>query len=299
MKVLILGANGFIGKHMSVGLEQLGYEVVRADITNGGYSECKIIDPVRPDFLGIFSSEQYDICINCSGAASVPESITNPFKDFTLNTIRIAEMLEAIRQVSPKTKFIHLSSAAVYGNPTKFPITESDSLSPVSPYGWHKLQAEEICREYSALHGIGTLSLRIFSAYGPGLRKQLFWDLYQKALRNELIELFGTGDETRDFIYVEDIASCVALLIRKSVFDGRAVNIANGEAISVRSAVTILLDALDLKRELVFSGAGRIGDPHYWQADIAYLKALGYFPAYTLKNGLNTVATWMVNSKAG
>lgn len=294
MKILVLGANGFIGRHLAAALDRLGYQITRADIFSVSDHTCVIIDPANTDFSAFFSTHPCDICINCSGAASVPESFSNPFNDFTLNTVRIAEMLEGLRRSSPNARFIHLSSAAVYGNPLKYPIAETDQLRPVSPYGWHKLQAEEICREYAALHGIKTLSLRIFSAYGPGLRKQLFWDVYQKALKNKRIELFGTGDETRDFIYVEDIATCVDLLIKKSVFDGRAVNIANGEAISVRTAASTLLDALGLHRELVFSGAGRVGDPQYWQADISYLKNMGFNPSHTLKLGLGEVAKWIV-----
>lgn len=293
MRVLILGANGFIGKHMSSGLEQIGYKVVRADITNGGDNTCIVYDAGRPDFFAIFSAEQYDVCINCSGAASVPESVINPYNDFTLNTVRIAKMLDALRQKSPKTKFIHLSSAAVYGSPTKFPIVETDTLKPVSPYGWHKLQAEEICREYSTLHGINTLSLRIFSAYGPGLRKQLFWDVYQKGLKNDSIELFGTGNETRDFIYVEDITNCIDILIKKAIFDGRAVNVANGEAVTVKAAVTTLIDAIGWQRKLAFSGTERVGDPQYWQADISYMKELGFLPKFSLTNGLAVMAKWI------
>lgn len=294
MKILLLGANGFIGKHIALWLERSDYNVLRADINSDGDRACILIDPVHPDFEALFGSEQYDICINCSGAASVPESLNNPFHDFTLNTMRIAEILEGMRLVSPETRFIHLSSAAVYGNPVSFPIMESDPVNPVSPYGWHKLQAEEICREYSSVHGVKTLSMRIFSAYGPGLRKQLFWDVYQKALKNERIELFGTGNETRDFIYVDDIAACINILIRNSVFDGRAVNIASGEATSVRTAVTTLLEALGWQREIVFSGEGRSGDPRYWQADVSYMKELGFVPAYSLRNGMGKVASWMI-----
>ena len=294
MKILLLGANGFIGKHIAGGLQRIGYHVVRADITSDSDQACILIDQLTPDFEVLFSSAQYDVCINCTGAASVPESLNNPSHDFKLNTVRIAEMLDALRLVSSTTRFIHLSSAAVYGNPVSYPIREDALLKPVSPYGWHKLQAEEVCREYFTVHGIETLSLRIFSAYGPGLRKQLFWDVYQKALKSERIEFFGTGNETRDFIYVDDITSCIDILIRKSVFDGRAVNIANGEAVSVRTAVTTLINALGWRREIIFTGVERAGDPHFWQADVAYIKSLGYVPAYTLSTGIGKVATWVV-----
>ncbi len=294
MKVLVVGSNGFIGKNISDGLKNVGYEVSNVDIVGLSGYDYIVIDPVNPNYSEIFSDIEYDVCINCSGAASVPESISNPFNDFTLNTVRIAQMLEAIRINSPKTKFIHFSSAAVYGNPTKFPISESEELNPVSPYGWHKMLAEKICLEYSSLHAINTISLRVFSAYGPGLRKQLFWDVYQKALVGDKVNLFGTGNETRDFIFVEDLTHSVDILIRKGIFDGRAVNIANGYPITVKEAVTKLLAEIKIEKEIVFSGTNRMGDPQYWQADIAYLQELGFSPNYSLEQGLAKTARWLL-----
>lgn len=292
MKILVLGVNGFIGARLKECLTKRGYQVIGADISDTGSN--LIIDPSCPDFSAVFSSDDFRVCINCTGAASVPESFNNPLHDFTLNTLRIAEMLEAFRRVSPRTRFIHLSSAAVYGNPQKFPIHEMDIVKPVSPYGWHKLQAEEICREYAMVYGLEILSMRVFSAYGPGLRKQLFWDVYQKALVRQHIELFGTGNETRDFIFIDDIAACVDIFIKKGIFDGRAVNVASGAAVTVRAAVTTLLDALNWDREISFTGTERTGDPLFWQADISHLQELGYIPAFSLVDGVEKLATWLV-----
>jgi len=143
---------------------------------------------------------------------------------------------------------------------------------------------------------VGTLSLRIFSAFGPGLRKQLFWDIFQKARRGQRVDLSGTGEETRDFIFVEDIAACIGLLIRDCHFDGRAVNVASGEAVTVRTAATALLAALRWDRELVFSGDKRLGDPSFWRADISSIRNLGFRPAHTLEHGLEKVAQWMLQS---
>jgi len=80
-----------------------------------------------------------------------------------------------------KCKYLHISSAAVYGNPKQLPVKETDNCQPLSPYGWHKWMSELICQEYFRLYNIRSLIVRPFSVYGPGLRKQLFWDLYGKA----------------------------------------------------------------------------------------------------------------------
>ena len=294
MKILVLGASGFIGRHISTLLNQLGHEIIGADIPHRENGDYLLIDPQNPDFETLFRTAKVEACINCTGAASVPDSFTNPLHDYTLNTLRIAQILEAIRKVSAKTKFVHFSSAAVYGNPSStLPITESTELKPLSPYGWHKRSAEEICQEYARLFGIQSISLRIFSAYGPHLRKQLFWDLYQKALHQPRVELFGTGKETRDFIYVADIAHALHALLLFGDFDGRAANVASGTASTITTAAHLFLEALDIRKEVLFTGTERTGDPAYWQADISYLKSLGFTPQFELQSGLGHVADWL------
>jgi dTDP-glucose 4,6-dehydratase/UDP-glucose 4-epimerase len=293
MKVLLIGTSGFIGQHAFKLFSQWGYDVLQADISSNDPS-CIILDKLKPDFKNIFENNKIDVCINCSGAASVPDSILNPSNDFYLNTVRVQEILDAIRNYSLKTKFIHLSSAAVYGNPTTFPILETSGTSPLSPYGWHKLIAEKICSEYTSIFGIETISLRIFSAYGPGLCKQIFWDTYKKSLGSYQIEFFGTGNETRDFIYVEDVVACFDLIIKSGIFDGRVVNIANSIPVKIHDAVSLMLKVLNLNNEIIFTGSTRVGDPLNWEADISYLKQIGYKPMFSLKNGLERVAEWII-----
>lgn len=293
--VLVLGANGFIGKQVVATLRLNQYRVIKADIqTSQCDDECLIFDAVEPNFVDLFSQTKPDVCINCTGAASVPLSFSTPLSDYQLNTQRIIEMLDALREIKLGIRFIHLSSAAVYGNPVELPVLESSVIKPLSPYGWHKHYAELACQEYATLHKIPALSLRIFSAYGPGLRKQLFWDTYQKAKQNDRLELFGTGNETRDFIYVEDIARCIDTLIRKGDFDGRAVNVASGDAIKISTAVSTLISSLGWSRNCEFTGEERVGDPLYWQADVSYLESLGFTPAFSLSQGLEQVAQWML-----
>ena len=99
------------------------------------------------------------------------------------------KILVAIRDRNSSCKFINFSSAAVYGNPKFLPITENSVCKPLFPYGFHKLQSELLLTEYYNFFGLKTCSLRVFSAYGPLLKKQLFWDLYQKAIQNDTISL--------------------------------------------------------------------------------------------------------------
>ena len=293
-RILVLGSEGFIGATVARELEKHFESVQCADIVYGikraGY-HC--IDPENPDFPKLLDTTRPDVLVNCSGAASVPLSFENPSRDFRLNTLRIAEILETVRTNAPGVRFVHLSSAAVYGSPKKLPVTEDAVSSPVSPYGWHKLFAEQICREYSDLFGVQSISLRIFSCYGPGLRKQLFWDVFRKSRQSARVRLFGTGEEARDFIYVDDIAQAIRIVIEGASFDGRVVNAAGGRMVTIREAVDAFLRHLGSEFYAEFTGEVRRGDPDRWAADISYLESRGFYPHYDIARGLERTAKWL------
>lgn len=292
-RILIIGSEGFIGSAVARVLRAT-HKIQRADIVYGIEGEdYHRIDADAPDFAQLLDVTKPEVVVNCSGAASVPLSFENPARDFRLNTLRVNEILEAIRISLPSARFIHLSSAAVYGNPTTLPVSEDAPAAPVSPYGWHKFYAEQICREYATLFNLQCISLRIFSCYGPGLRKQLFWDSYQKALKSKTPQFFGSGQEARDFIFVDDLARAIQLIIEKADFDGRAINAASGTMTTIREAVETLFGHLGEQYTAHFTGQARRGDPDRWVADISYLKKLGFYPAFDVKTGLERTAEWL------
>ncbi|MEO6287389.1 MAG: SDR family oxidoreductase [Dyadobacter sp.] len=294
MKVLIIGSKGFIGAHVADYFSSLpDTEVFECDVMVD-YEKVNyfLIDATNSDYQNIFQNNPFDVCINCSGAASVPDSIKNPFRDFTLNTYNVVKMLDAIRTNQPGCKFINLSSAAVYGNPTELPVHEKLPLNPISPYGIHKMQAEQVCQTYSSFYNIPTCSLRIFSAYGNGLKKQLFWDLYRKAKNSGAIEMFGTGNETRDFIHVDDVVRAIQCCISNAPFIGEAINVANGEEIKISSVVAIFLSHFQSEKAVNFNNVEKKGDPLNWKADISQLKTLGYFPTVSINQGLERYFLW-------
>lgn len=293
MKILIVGSKGFIGSHcvdyFSRNHEVWGCDVV-LDYNMPNYIS---IDAVDSDFLGIFEQRQYDVCINCSGAANVPFSLEKPFNDFKLNTLNVYKLLEAIRKHAPLCKFITMSSAAVYGNPESLPILEGQKRKPVSPYGYHKVIAEMICEEYSRFWNIKTCCLRIFSAYGPRLKKQLFWDLYHKIQEQEEPTLWGTGNESRDFIYISDIVRIIDLAINHSKFDGEVVNVANGKQITITEVSKTVCGIVGTKKKIKFNGEKRKGDPINWEANIDIIKSWGYNPSVDLKTGAYNFVCWV------
>ena len=297
MKILIVGSRGFIGSHcvdyFEKNNEVWGCDVVLDYASNHYFS----IDAVDSDFQNIFQQQKFDVCINCSGAANVPFSLERPINDFKLNTLNVFKLLEAIRLYAPGCKFINMSSAAVYGNPLSLPIKESDKRNPVSPYGLHKLMAEIVCEEFYHFWGMKTCSLRIFSAYGPRLKKQLFWDMYNKVKNQSELVLWGTGRESRDFIYVKDVIRVINLIINRGSFDGSVYNTANGMQNSIAEVAEIFVNVLGTNTKISFNNEERRGDPLNWEADISRIKALGYAPEYTLKRGIEEYVLWIKSLK--
>jgi len=297
MKILIIGSKGFIGLHCLHYFAAV-HEVWQCDVVADYVSKnYYIVDATNADYNDIFQSEKFDICINCSGAASVPDSIKNPQRDFTLNVVNVFKQLDAIRKFNKECKYINISSAAVYGNPKKLPIKESHTLNPISPYGTHKIMAEQVCQSFFQNFGVHTISLRVFSAYGPGLKKQLFWDLYHKMNTNKKVELYGTGEETRDFIYIKDLLNAIDCIINKASFNAEIVNVSNGLEHKIKDVVKFFYKHITPDVDVIFTGDERKGDPSFWKADITLLKSYGHTQNYSIKKGIKNYIEWLKEIK--
>jgi UDP-glucose 4-epimerase len=297
MNILIIGSKGFIGSHCVTYFAKMDTvwqcDVVTDYITKPYY----LVDATNADYKEVFQSQTFDVCINCSGAASVPDSIINPQRDFMLNTVNVSMQLEAIRKYNPDCKYINLSSAAVYGNPQYLPIDELHPLQPISPYGVHKQMSETLCQSYHYNYNLNTCSVRIFSAFGKGLQKQLFWDLYQKAQLGTEVTLFGTGNETRDFIHINDIMLALDLIINKAAFNHDIFNLASGRQLSIKEVAETFYKQLDRPINIQFKGENRSGDPLHWVADITELERLGFKVQTSLEEGLKQQVAWLEESK--
>ncbi|HEY2581888.1 MAG TPA: NAD-dependent epimerase/dehydratase family protein [Mucilaginibacter sp.] len=298
-KIFILGSEGFIGNHCINYFLRKGYQVFGCDlldIQNPAYTYFKI-SRFDPEFYKYFDFIKFDVCINAAGSGSVPLSFSHPYNDFEANSIDIFKILEAIKNYNPDCRYLNISSAAVYGAPQKLPIDEQSKIAPLSPYGWHKYLSELICKEYHALYKIKTCSVRPFSVYGPGLKKQLFWDIYQKCRQSQKVELFGTGDESRDFIYVDDLIAAFNLIIEKDCFNGITINIATGIETSIKHAAELLCGHIDPNIKISFNNQAREGDPLNWRADISTLSSLGFKSQTTIETGLYNYNEWLKEKK--
>jgi len=293
MNILIIGSKGFIGLHC-VDYFSKDHEVWQCDVvTDYTTRNYFTIDATNADYTEVFKDRNFDVCINCSGAASVPDSIKNPLRDFNLNVTNVFKQLNTLRKLNPSCKYINLSSAAVYGNPEYLPIDEAHPCHPISPYGRHKKMAEDICEEFNKNYQLKTCSLRIFSAYGQGLRKQLFWDLYSKSKTNETVILYGTGNESRDFIHVSDVVQAITVVIENSNFDADIINVANGKETTIHDACAAFYSELDDTTKFQFGGEKRVGDPINWVANTNRLEEMGYKTKIDLESGLLSYVTWL------
>ena len=164
---------------------------------------------------------------------------------------------------------------------------------PISPYGYHKLMSERICEEFHRFFGLKPVHCVFFQPMVKGLKKQLFWDLFQKAKNNSEINLFGTGNESRDYIYIGDLLQAVLLVALNAKCEGQAINVANGEEISIKECVKVFYNLFEPKINYRFSGQVRQGDPNNWAADISILKDLGYKQKYSLQDGLMNYYKWL------
>ena len=293
MKILIIGSNGFVGSHCVDYFAAKGDDVWCAGVHDLQKPKYFKLDRENTNFKHLFQSQVYDVCINATGSANVGFSFENPSKDFELNVINVQKLLVAIRDYNSTCKFINFSSAAVYGNPQILPITETAYCKPLSPYGFHKLQSELLLTEYHNFFNLKTCSLRVFSAYGPRLKKQLFWDLYQKAIISNEISLFGTGKETRDFIYIDDLLQIIDLIIQYSPFEGSMYNASSNVEVTIDEAAKTFAMLFNQNKKITFNGEIKIGDPLNWLANIEQVKNMGFVPQYNLKSGLKKYIQWL------
>jgi UDP-glucose 4-epimerase len=299
--VLVTGSSGFLGAHILRGLRLRGWtalEVPRAAcLPHGTVSERSgrsrsSCDPLR-DLEAMLSRTRPYALVHAAGSASVPASMADPQADFESSALLLIRVLDSLRRNSPDCRVVMLSSAAVYGNAERIPITETTPLKPISPYGFHKIVCETLAQEFHSVYGLPICAVRIFSAYGQGLRKQVLWDIGNKAFKKGTVRLLGTGRESRDFIHVSDIVLGIATLLERGEFRSEVYNLAGGSETTISRIAHLLVDALGVSSRIEFEGSQRPGDPIRWVADMSRLSGLGFKPRISIEEGISLYAEWL------
>jgi UDP-glucose 4-epimerase len=306
VRLLITGISGFIGGSVGRYAARAGHVVMGTGRANdaakgwtGLYARCAGSD----DLTSVIQEFRPDVVVNAAGTASVGASVDDPLNDFRSSVQTCIDVLDAVRRSGNRPLVVIPSSAAVYGNPASLPVAEDAALQPISPYGFHKAACELLAREYAECFGLNVLACRFFSVFGPAQHRLLVWEIYQQLAGPEQIAwLSGTGEETRDFLYIDDLAAALLALLEKSAGPDKYVvlNVASGVETSVLQLAETIRDAVAPGKEIRCRGHERRNDPLRWRADVSRLATLlPSWRARTLDDGVAAcTAAWQERNRS-
>jgi len=317
-KILITGAAGFIGYHLSKRLCSNKCKVVGIDSINSYYSTqlkqdrlkelhgCDNFRFIKLDICDkkelddLFATENFDVVINLAAQAGVRYSIEQPYKYIDSNLIGFINILEACRH-HPVKHLIYASSSSVYGNSDKIPFCVKDDCNePVSLYAATKKSNELMAHSYAQLYKIPVTGLRFFTVYGPmGRPDMAYFSFTERIFNGETIQIYNNGDLERDFTYVDDITQAIEKLIGLP-FDTaeelekpyRLFNIGNNTPVKLMHFINTLEQLTGKKASKEFLPMQK-GDVYKTYADISQLQdRLGYKPNTSIENGLCKFVAW-------
>jgi len=313
--MVVTGAAGFIGSHLVERLLAAGHEVVGIDSFEDYYPRpLKEGNIARARVAGRFTLVDENL-LSMAGAAAaggsrldevlagagcvfhlaaqagVRASWGQSFRIYSDNNVLATQMvLEACRREGVP-RVVYASSSSVYGDTDRLPMHEDANCRPVSPYGVTKLAGEQLCRLYWKNHGVPTVSLRFFTVYGPRQRPDMAFHLFLRALHEgRPLEMYGTGSQTRDFTFVDDIVEGIVRAV--DGVDGAVYNLGGGSRVTLLEAIHTLESVSGLTAEVRGEGV-QPGDVKHTWADLGRAREdLGYAPQVPLEEGLRRETEW-------
>jgi UDP-glucose 4-epimerase len=296
MNFLVTGAAGFLGSALANRLAREGHQVRGLDDLSAG-------DPTRLEPNVLFTRgdvtnrpkmwtllQDVDCVYHLAARVSVPESIIYPREYNTVNVGGTVSVMEAMRDVGVK-RVVFISSGAVYGDQDIEPFTEQTPPEPASPYAVSKLSAEFYVRTIGALWGIETVVLRVFNAYGPGqplpaAHPPVIPHFLRQTARGGTLVIHGNGQQSRDFVYLDDVVEAMVASATAPSIDRTVMNIGSGVTTSIRTLAQYVLEAVGVGAEWLYLEEQDPG-PSQMRADISLArKKLGYQPRVSLQEGL-------------
>jgi UDP-glucuronate 4-epimerase len=313
MKILVTGAAGFIGFHLSRQLLGKGHEVTGVDSISGYYStrlkqdRVELLSPYRmfsfsemdvcnrSDIESLFASGNFDMVIHLAAQPGVRYSIDAPHKYIESNIVGFLNVLEASRQ-NKVSHFLYASSSSVYGNRVGGSFSEAgDTDHPESLYAATKKSNELIAYSYTRQFGIQAIGLRFFSVYGPWGRPDMaYFSFTKKILRGELVPVFNNGEMVRDFTYIDDICNGVVSLVETvdKLPQYKVYNLGNNKPLKISQLIEAIEEALG-RKALIDLKPMQSGDVVFTCADIAEsFKDFGYKPVTSIKEGVGKFVDW-------
>jgi UDP-glucose 4-epimerase len=308
MKAIVTGAAGFIGSNLCQKLLADGFSVTGIDSFTDFYprwikernisplrahNEFEFLDQDLDDLDTADILEGADCVFHLAAQAGVRASWGRNFDIYLKNNIRVTQKLLEASKGLPLKKFIYASSSSVYGLTPTLPMLETNPVHPLSPYGVSKLAAEQLCFLYHKNFGVPAMSLRFFTVYGPSQRPDMAFHKFFKALAEDReIAVFGDGQQTRDFTFVDDIvqASLAALVSGKP---GETYNVGGGHRKKLADVIRLMEGISRMKAKVLWTEKQKGDVPDTW-ADIRKARQdLGYSPKTRLDEGLEQEWRWI------
>ena len=309
--MLVTGGLGFVGSNLVLRLVELGAQVLVVDSMLPAYgATTKNIDPVadqvQVDLSDVRDGERMqalvrgqELIFSLAGQISHSESMRDPMTDLQINCSSQLSLLECCRNENPGVKIVFASTRQLYGRPQYLPVDEAHPLAPVDVNGINKLAAERYYTLYNDVYGLPTVSLRLTNTYGPRMeisndKKGFVGVFLNKALRGERIQIFGTGEQRRDFNYVTDVVDALLLAGESDSVNGQVYNLGHPDPASLLRFIEILRRFVDFETEVVpFPAEAKAIDIGDYYGDYSkYREATGWDPRIGLEDGLERAVRW-------
>lgn len=297
-RILVTGGAGFIGSRLASRLCQDNDVVVLDSLVSGDRetvpAEAEFIEgDIRDESAVADAIAGVDCVFHEAALVSVDRSVEVPTESHDNNVEGTLTILEAAR--GQDTRVVLASSAAIYGHPEEIPITEDHPTEPTSPYGLDKLACDHYARLYHDRYGTETVALRYFNAYGPGQTGGDYAGVIsifiEQALAGEDITVEGDGEQTRDFVYIDDIVDANVAAAQTSAV-GAGYNVGTGESVTIRELAELIQDITDTDSDIVHTDP-REGDIDHSRAAISKAKAnLDFEASVSLREGLERTVEW-------
>ncbi len=291
MKVLVTGGSGFIGRSVLEELLLRGHDVISLDLIEPSITVPFMVGDIRDLETLRKAARGVDAIIHLAAIVSAVEAMEKPLDTFRTNVEGTLNVAEAARREN--VKVIYAGSVAVYGEPKILPVSEDHPVHPTNVYGSTKLAGESILLGYSGSYGLPVTSLRFFNVYGPHMKPGPYAGVIYKFLERmregKPLRIEGDGKQTRDFVYVEDVAKAVVLALES---DATGVyNVGTGREISILDLARLLFSLTGRDTGLEFAPP-RPGDIRRSRADISKIRKLGWEPSFDLESGLKRTIEW-------
>jgi UDP-glucose 4-epimerase len=296
MRFLITGAAGFLGSALANRLVREGHSVRGMDDLSTGdpntllpeihFTRGDIND--RPKLWTLL--QDVDCVYHCAARVLVPESLLYPREYNSVNVGGTVTLMEAMRDVGVR-RVVFSSSGAIYGDQPDQPVHEEDIPNPRSPYAVSKLAAEYYVRTIGALWGIETVCLRVFNAYGPGqhlppVHAPVIPNFLRQAVLGGTVVIHGDGEQTRDYIYLDDVVSAMLAASTAPDINQKVINVGSGRETSVRDLMRLVIETVGNQPEVIYNPRNERG-PDRMCADLTRSETLlGFHPAIPLELGL-------------